>query len=86
MRPVHEPDLMTVASPCPTSTKTTVVPPEAPPEVPVAAAPEAPVPPETLEPVGAAVGVGRGVLGFFVGDAWALPAAPTPPACRSPEA
>src|SRR5665647_720230 len=58
MRPVQEPDLMTVASPCPTSTKTTVVAPEAP----------LPAPPDAVEPGvaerdGVTVGVGRGVFG-----------------------
>src|SRR5450759_2092387 len=44
MRPVQEPDLMIVASPCPTSTKTTVVAPEEAPEAPL------PAPPDAVEP------------------------------------
>src|SRR5450756_641096 len=51
MRPVQEPDLTTLASPCPTSTKTTVVAPEEAPEAPLPAPPDA-VEPGVAEPDG----------------------------------
>ena len=57
---------MTVASPCPTSTKTTVVAPEEAPEAPL------PAPPDAVEPVGVADGVGWGVFGVLAGDGSAV--------------
>src|SRR5665647_2399908 len=89
MRPVQEPDLMTLASPCPTSTKTTVVAPEEAPEAPL------PAPPDAVEPVGVADGVGWGVFGVLAGDGSAVgcadgtcvaaPVAATPPEASAPE-
>src|SRR5665647_3472881 len=85
MRPVQEPDLMTVASPCPTSTKTTVVAPEAP----LPAPPDA-VEPGVAEPDGVTVGVGRGVFGVRAGNGWAggcvaPPVAATPAEASAPD-
>src|SRR5665647_3547812 len=89
MRPVQEPDLMTVASPCPTSTKTTVVAPEAP----LPAPPEAPLPapPDAVEPgVAEPDGVGRGVFGGRAGNGWTVgcvapPVAATPAEASAPD-
>jgi adenosine deaminase len=53
---------MTVASPCPTSTKITVVAPEEAPEAPV------PAPPDAVELGGVTAGAGRGDFGVRAGD------------------